>query len=83
MNETNEMVAYYATAKEGDQSQFEARFGSERPTRGSLCNYEWNDDPWDPPIPGDVWSCTRAPGHPMPHVAEGITKIYAVHWEEQ
>jgi hypothetical protein len=84
-DESEEMRRLYATVRVGDPPIFPFRFMA----NGQLnldddiqyCQHEWNDDPADPPIEGDVWSCTRAPGHKGPHVAEGFRSVYAVLWE--
>lgn len=76
------MRADYERAQVGDPPIFMRRVAMTRePTAIQYCAFEWSEDPFDPPLEGDVWACTRVPGHPPPHVAEGFRAIHAIHQE--
>lgn len=76
------MEQRYATAQVGDPAIFVDRMHITDPDlEVTYCAFEWNEDPFDPPVEGDVWGCTRSLGHKPPHVAEGFSGVKAIHHE--
>jgi hypothetical protein len=78
--ETPEMESAYANAKVGDPAIFVQRMDVHDPHLDvQYCGFEWTESPFDPPLEGDVWGCTRSRGHKPPHVAEGFSGVLAIH----
>ena len=75
MTETDEQERYYRSVSVGDSSPAPRLMQAEQ-----MCRFKFHtpgEDSEDAP-----WVCTRLDGHAPPHVAETLTRIVAIHREE-